>query len=153
MIAICRFTTAKLQVRKHRCPPVHSGSRHRAIWRIAARDIELSVRQSSYAALVAQKKLPPARPGLSSTPAASFWRTPPSRPRMLLRSRARACDLRGAKNPASTSKANLHRRWRGERSKPVRLGVRDHHTRSLCAESPAQTEHWCCWLCPRRIIF
>src|SRR5262249_5901753 len=27
------------------------------------------------------------------------------------------------------------------------LGVRDHHTRSLCAESPAQTEQWCCWLC------
>src|SRR5260370_32716886 len=36
----------------------------------------------------------------------------------------------------------------GERSKPVRLGVRDHHTRSLCAESPAQTEQWCCWLLP-----
>src|SRR5215510_11671734 len=28
----------------------------------------------------------------------------------------------------------------------------DHHTRSLCAESPAQTEQWCCWLCRRRII-
>src|SRR5437660_6953590 len=40
--------------------------------------------------------------------------------------------------------AEAHRRWRGERSKPVRLGVRDHHTRSLCAESPAQTEQWCC---------
>src|SRR5436190_23980299 len=39
-------------------------------------------------------------------------------------------------------------RWRGERSKPVRLGVRDHHTRSLGAESPAQTEQWCCWLLP-----
>src|SRR5262249_53057783 len=42
--------------------------------------------------------------------------------------------------------AEADRRWRGERSKPVRLGVRDHHTRSLCAESPAQTEQWCCWL-------
>src|SRR2546427_2966012 len=42
------------------------------------------------------------------------------------------------------SPAEAHRRWRGERSKPVRLGVRDHHTRSLCAESPAQTEQWCC---------
>ena len=49
--------------------------------------------------------------------------------------------------------AEAHRRWRGERSKPVRLGVRDHHTRSLCAESPAQTEQWCCWLCRRRLIF
>src|SRR5262249_32606056 len=49
--------------------------------------------------------------------------------------------------------AEAHRRWRGERGKPVRLGVRDHHTRSLCAESPAQTEQWCCWLCRRRIIF
>src|SRR5215470_11810296 len=49
--------------------------------------------------------------------------------------------------------AEADRRWRGERSKPVRLGVRDHHTRSLCAESPAQTEQWCCWLCRRRIIF
>ena len=39
------------------------------------------------------------------------------------------------------------------RSKPVRLGVRDHHTRSVCAESPAQTAQWCCWLCRRRIIF
>src|SRR6266446_10123216 len=44
--------------------------------------------------------------------------------------------------------AEAHRRWRGERSKPVRLGVRDHHTRSLCAQSPAQTEQWCCWLLP-----
>src|SRR5215468_10730226 len=49
--------------------------------------------------------------------------------------------------------AEADRRWRGERSKPVRLGVRDHHTRSLGAESPAQTEQWCCWLCRRRIIF
>src|SRR6516225_4625848 len=49
--------------------------------------------------------------------------------------------------------AEAHRRWRGERSKPGRLGVRDHHTRSLCAESPAQTEQWCCWLCRRRNIF
>jgi putative ABC transport system substrate-binding protein len=41
-----------------------------------------------------------------------------------------------------------------EVSRPVRLGVRDHHTRSLCTESPAQTElSWCCWLCRRRIIF
>ena len=31
----------------------------------------------------------------------------------------------------------------GERSKPVRLGVRDHHTRSLCAEIPAPTDQWC----------
>jgi hypothetical protein len=28
-----------------------------------------------------------------------------------------------------------------------RLSVRDHHTRSLCAESPAQTEQWNCWVC------
>ena len=49
--------------------------------------------------------------------------------------------------------AEAHRCWRGERSKPVRLGVRDHHTRSLCTQSPAQTEQWCCWLCRRRIIF
>src|SRR6516162_7248973 len=54
--------------------------------------------------------------------------------------------------PLSMS-AEAHRRWRGERSKPGRLGVRDHHTRSLCAESPAQTEQWCCWLCRRRNIF
>src|SRR5215472_2944404 len=40
--------------------------------------------------------------------------------------------------------AEADRRWRGERSKPVRLDVRDHHTRSLCAESPAQTAQWCC---------
>jgi len=51
------------------------------------------------------------------------------------------------------SPAEAHRRWRGERSKPVRLGVRDHHTRFLCAESPAQTAQWCCWFCRRRIIF
>src|SRR4051794_30532962 len=48
--------------------------------------------------------------------------------------------------------AEADRRWRGERSKPVRLGVRDLYTRSLGAESPAQTEQWCCWLCRRRII-
>src|SRR5262249_16846216 len=49
--------------------------------------------------------------------------------------------------------AEADRRWRGERSKPVRLDVRDHHTRSLGTESPAQTEQWGCWLCRRRIIF
>jgi hypothetical protein len=27
------------------------------------------------------------------------------------------------------------------------------HTRSLCAQSPAQTEQWCCWISRRRIIF
>ena len=27
------------------------------------------------------------------------------------------------------------------------------HTRSLCAQSPAQTEQWCCWFSRRRIIF
>jgi len=48
--------------------------------------------------------------------------------------------------------AEAHRRWRGEKSEPVRLGVRDHHTRSLCAQSPAQTEQWCCWFCRRQII-
>jgi hypothetical protein len=46
-----------------------------------------------------------------------------------------------------------HRRWRGKRSEPVRLDVRDHHTRSLYAQSPAQTEQWCCWCCYRRSIF
>src|SRR4029077_5888422 len=55
------------------------------------------------------------------------------------RRRAGATARRHHPNPAEA-----HRRWRGERSKPVRLGVRDHHTRSLCAESPAQTEQWCC---------
>src|SRR5260221_5429135 len=40
----------------------------------------------------------------------------------------------------------------GERSEPIWLGVRD-HTRSLCAQSPAQTEQWCCWIGRRRIIF
>jgi hypothetical protein len=35
---------------------------------------------------------------------------------------------------------DTHRRWRGKRSEPVRLDVRDHHTRSLCAQSPAQSE-------------
>src|SRR5262245_34539197 len=60
------------------------------------------------------------------------------------RRRAGATARRHHPNPAEA-----HRRWRGERSKPVRLGVRDHHTRSLCSESPAQTEQWCCWLCRR----
>ena len=64
------------------------------------------------------------------------------------RRRAGATARRHHPNPAEAD-----RRWRGERSKPVRLGVRDHHTRSLGAESPAQTEQWCCWLCRRRIIF
>src|SRR5262249_10422767 len=45
--------------------------------------------------------------------------------------------------------AEADRRWRGERSKPVRLGVRDHNTRSLCAESPAQTEQMGLLLCRR----
>src|SRR5438552_12991558 len=49
--------------------------------------------------------------------------------------------------------AEAHRRWRGRGAEPVRLGARDHHTRSLCAQSPAQTEQWCCWFSHRRIIF
>jgi hypothetical protein len=36
---------------------------------------------------------------------------------------------------------------------PVRLDVREHHTRSLCAQSPAQSEQWCCWFGRRRSIF
>jgi hypothetical protein len=44
------------------------------------------------------------------------------------------------------------RRWRGERSKAIRLTVRDHHRRSLCGKSPAQSEQWCCWFGRRRII-
>src|SRR5262249_25388674 len=40
----------------------------------------------------------------------------------------------------------------GERSEAIRLAVRDHHTRSLGAESPAQSEQWCCWFGRRRII-
>src|SRR5262249_61205842 len=40
----------------------------------------------------------------------------------------------------------------GERSEAIRLAVRDHHTRSLGAQSPAQTEQWCCWFGRRRII-
>jgi hypothetical protein len=57
---------------------------------------------------------------------------------------------RGAHHP---NPAEANRCWRDERSKPVRLGVRDHHTRSLCAESPAQSEQWFCWFCLWRIIF
>src|SRR5262249_55884128 len=40
----------------------------------------------------------------------------------------------------------------GERSKPARLAVRDHHRRSLCGKSPAQSEQWYCWIDRRRII-
>jgi hypothetical protein len=40
----------------------------------------------------------------------------------------------------------------GERSEAIRLAVRDHHTRSLGAQSPAQSEQWCCWFGRRRII-
>jgi hypothetical protein len=49
--------------------------------------------------------------------------------------------------------AEAHWRWRGKRSEPIRLGVRDHHTRSLCAQSPAQSDQWCCWFARRRSIF
>ena len=40
----------------------------------------------------------------------------------------------------------------GERSEAIRLAVRDHQTRSLGAQSPAQTEQWCCCFGRRRII-
>jgi hypothetical protein len=40
----------------------------------------------------------------------------------------------------------------GERSKPARLAVRDHHRRSLCGNSSAQSEQWYCWIGRRRII-
>jgi hypothetical protein len=36
--------------------------------------------------------------------------------------------------------------------KAIRLAVRDHHTRSLYAQSPAQSEQSCCWFGRRRII-
>jgi hypothetical protein len=39
----------------------------------------------------------------------------------------------------------------GERSEPVRLGARG-HTRSIGAQSPAQSEQWCCWVCRHRIL-
>jgi len=45
-----------------------------------------------------------------------------------------------------------HRALAGERSKPARLAVRDHHRRSLCGKSPAQSEQWYCWIDRRRII-
>jgi hypothetical protein len=64
------------------------------------------------------------------------------------RRRAGATARRHHPNPAEAD-----RRWRGERSKPVRLAVRGHHTRSVGEESPAQTAQWCCWFCRRRIIF
>src|SRR6516165_4075062 len=60
------------------------------------------------------------------------------------RRRAGATARRHHPNPTEAD-----RRWRGERSKPVRLGVRDHNTRSLCAESPAQTEQMVLLLCRR----
>jgi hypothetical protein len=56
-------------------------------------------------------------------------------------------------NNATNAVAEAHRCWRGKRSEPVRLGVRDHHTRSVCAQSPAQSEQWCCWCCYRWSIF
>jgi hypothetical protein len=58
--------------------------------------------------------------------------------------------------PAATARrhhpnpAEAHRRWRGKRSKPVRLGVRHRHTRSLYAQSPAQSKQWGCWFCRGR---
>src|SRR5215211_1226640 len=57
--------------------------------------------------------------------------------------RAGATSRRHHPNPAEAQG-----RWRGERSKPVS----DHHTRSLCAESPAQSEQWCCWIGRSRIV-
>jgi hypothetical protein len=35
---------------------------------------------------------------------------------------------------------------------PRRLAVRDHHRRSLCGKSPAQSEQWCCSIGRRPII-
>ena len=56
--------------------------------------------------------------------------------------RAGATARRHHPNPAEA-----HRRWRGERSEPVRLGVRD-YTRSLCGQSPAQSEQRRCSVGP-----
>jgi hypothetical protein len=50
-------------------------------------------------------------------------------------------------NPAEADEALA-----GERSKAIRLTARDHHRRSLCGKSPAQSEQWCCWFGRRRII-
>jgi len=58
----------------------------------------------------------PARPGLSFTPAASSWRTPPSPPRASPRSRALGCDKHdGVREPARpTLRAYLERLEKGQ---------------------------------------
>ena len=64
---------------------------------------------------------------------------------------SRSCRHNSAPPPPNPAEA--YRRWRGKRSEPVRLGVHNHHTRSLCAQSPAQSEQRCCWFGRRRNIF
>src|SRR5271166_6135288 len=64
---------------------------------------------------------------------------------------SRSC-RRNIAPPLPKPRGGLHRRWRGERSEPVKLGVYDHHGRSLCTESPAQSEQWCCRIGGSRII-
>jgi hypothetical protein len=50
-----------------------------------------------------------------------------------------------AQHRAATTQTPRRPGGAGGGSKPVRLAVRGHHTRSLCAESRAQSEQWCCW--------
>ena len=52
---------------------------------------------------------------------------------------------RGRRNsaPPPPKPRGGHGALAGEKSEPVRLGVRDHHTRSLCVQSPAgQSRFW-----------
>jgi hypothetical protein len=67
--------------------------------------------------------------------------------------RFRACAGAGAiARRHHLNPAEAHGRWRRERSEAIRLAVRDHHTHSLGAQSPAQSEQWRCWFGRRRII-
>ena len=54
---------------------------------------------------------------------------------------------------STQSRFDRHRLWRGtgaSRSGSMSVST---HTRSLCAQSPAQSEQWCCWFCRSQILF
>ncbi len=66
-------------------------------------------------------------------------------PAITKRERIRPKSRRGRRNsaPPPPKPRGGHGALAGEKSEPVRLGVRDHHTRSLCVQSPSgQSRFW-----------
>jgi hypothetical protein len=84
-------------------------------------------------------------------PACAGLRLDMQNPSRLCRRNAR----RGRRNvaPPPPKPRGGPRALAGEGARAIQARCPCPHTRSVCAQSPAQTEQWYCWFCAWRIIF